>query len=276
LADEGVKQITLLGQTVNSYEYKAGDETYCLADLLDFASRINGIEWIRFVTSYPTERFFEPIINAMAKLPKVCSHLHIPAQSGSDKILKKMNRKYTADEYLALIDKARSIVPDIAIASDFIVGFPGESDEDFQQTINLIKEAGFKNSYIFKYSPRPGTIGDKKLKDNVPQAVKKQRNIELLAVQEKISAELAEKCLGKTVKVLVEGPSKKPHLNSAERENRPQLVGRTEHDWIVVFNGPKSLAGEFVEVQVEKTSPLTLFGQLNNYSNRCLPEINNQ
>ena len=132
-------------------------------------SQIEGIEWIRFVTSYPTGKFFEPIMNAMANLPKVCRHLHIPAQSGCDRILKKMNRDYTAGQYLTLLDKARSIVPDIAIASDFIVGFPAETDDDFKQTIKLVEKAKFKNCFIFKYSPRPGTQADDKLADTTPE-----------------------------------------------------------------------------------------------------------
>jgi len=276
LAGQGIKQVTLLGQTVNSYEYKAGDRTWCLADILDMAGNVEGIEWIRFVTSYPTEKFFEPILNAMADIPEVCRHLHMPAQSGSDKILKKMKRKYTAENYLALIDKARDIVPDIAIASDFIVGFPTETDGDFQQTVQLVRKAKFKNSFIFKYSPRPGTIGDRRLKDDVLQEVKKQRNIELLAVQEKISAALAEKHRGRGVKVLVEGRSKRAHLKLGKSDNRPQLVGRTEQDWIVVFNGSENLSGNFADVEIEKTSPFTLFGRLSGYSNSCDSELGKQ
>lgn len=262
LADAGVKQVTLLGQRVNAYKYKIGDKTYRLADLLEMASDIDGIEWLKFVTNYPSEECFDEILQAMADLPKVCNYLHIPAQSGSDRILRAMNRHYTASEYLELLDKARATVPGIAIAGDFIVGFPGETEEDFQATVDLVKKARYKNCFIFKYSPRPGTTGDKKMEDNVPMEVKKRRNIELLTVQEKISDELSQDFLGKEVKVLVEGPSKKPHLNSTERKDLPQLVGRTATDYIVVFNGPLSLAGQFVEVKITKTSPLTLFGEL--------------
>ena len=264
LANEGVKQVTLLGQTVNSYKYTAGEKTYCLADLLELAGEVTGIERLRFITSYPQQEFFDEIAQAMASLPRLCNYLHIPAQSGSDKILRAMNRKYTAAQYLALLDKARDIVPDVAITGDFIVGFPGETDNDFQQTIKLVRKARYKNCFIFKYSPRPGTIGDKRLKDDVPQDIKKQRNIKLLEIQEKISGRLSSRFLGKTVTVLVEGLSKKPHLNSAQSGQNPQLLGRTEHDWIVVFNAPTSLAGQFTNVNITNTSPLTLFGQLNN------------
>jgi tRNA-2-methylthio-N6-dimethylallyladenosine synthase len=258
LAQNGVKQVTLLGQRINAYEYVAGEKTYCLADLLYMASGVEGIEWIRFVTSYPSKKYFSEIMQAMAVLPKVCRYLHIPAQSGSDKILKAMNRGYSRDEYLELLDMARQIVPGIAVAGDFIVGFPGETDGDFAQTVDLVKRANYKNCFVFKYSPRPGTTADKRLEDTIPLEVKKQRNYELLKAQEEMSGELAREFSGKTVKVLVEGLSKKSHLD----KGMPQLVGRTATDWIVVFNGPPSLAGQFATVKITRTSPLTLFGEL--------------
>jgi tRNA-2-methylthio-N6-dimethylallyladenosine synthase len=258
LAGNGVKQITLLGQAVNSYEYKAGDKTYCLADILEMTNSVSGIEWIRFVTNYPAKKYFEQICKAMQDLPKVCPYLHIPAQSGSNKILKAMNRKYTVEEYLELLEKARSIVPDLAVAGDFIVGFPGETDEDFGQTVELVKKARYKNCFVFKYSPRPGTVGEKRLKDDVPAQIKGQRNMELLAEQEKLSNELSKEYLGMTVKVLVEGASKK----SNRAGQKLQLVGRTETDWIVVFDSDKNLASQFVDVKITRTSPLTLFGEI--------------
>jgi tRNA-2-methylthio-N6-dimethylallyladenosine synthase len=261
LADHGVKLVTLLGQAINSYQYKAGDKTYCLADLFHLASDVKGIEWIRFVTSYPHQEFYDRILNAMAQLPKVCSYLHMPAQSGSDKILKAMNRNYTSAQYLEMLDRARATVPDIAIAGDFMVGFPGETDNDFRDTVNLVKKARYKNCFVFKYSPRPGTTADNRLEDNIPLDVKRHRNMNLLAVQEEISDELSREFLGKTVKVLVEGLSKKPHLD-APSADAPQLVGRTAEDWIVVFNGPQDLAGRFTHAKITKTSPLTLFAQL--------------
>ena len=265
LAEKGVKQVTLLGQTVNSYKFKSGQRTYCLADLLAMASDIKGIEWVKFVTSYPSEEFFDRILQVMADSPKVCSYLHLPAQSGSDKILRAMNRHYSSRWYLELLDKARAVVPDIAIAGDFIVGFPGESQDDFAATVELVKKARYKNCFIFKYSPRPGTRlwrAGKGLQDDVGAEVKQRRNIELLAVQEKVSDELSRAFLGKEVKVLVEGLSKKPHLNAADSGDNPQLVGRTATDYIVVFNGPESLAGRFVKAKITRTSPLTLFGEL--------------
>jgi len=262
LADEGTRQVTLLGQTVNSYRYESGQRTYCLADLLDMAAGVEGIEWIRFVTSYPSEEFYDEILHAMASSEKVCKYLHMPAQSGSDRILRAMNRHYTAGEYLELLERAREIVPGVAAAGDFIVGFPGESDEDFEATAELVRKARYKNCFIFKYSPRPGTTADRRLADAVGAEVKQRRNVALLAVQEAASAELSRAYLGRTVRVLVEGLSKKAHVNCRDEKDQPQLVGRTSTDYIVVFNGPPARAGDFAEVEITRTAPLTLFGEL--------------
>ena len=261
LADAGVRQVTLLGQTVNSYRYEKDGKTWSLADLLHAASDISGIEWLKFVTSYPSEEFFDDILHVMAESPKVCEYLHMPAQSGSDNILHGMNRHYSSGQYLELLERARAIVPDIAIAGDFIVGFPGETEEDFRATADLLEKARYKNAFIFKYSPRPGTAADKRLQDTVPAEVKQRRNVELLALQERISDELSREFLGKDLKVLVEGLSKKSHVNMDADQN-PQLVGRTAGEWIVVFNGPDSLTGTFAKVRITSVSPLTLFGQL--------------
>ena len=261
LADQGVRQVTLLGQTVNSYKYQVNGKTWSLADLLGAASDIAGIEWLKFVTSYPSQEFFDDILHVMAGSPKVCEYLHLPAQSGSDRILRAMNRHYSSRQYLELLDRARAIVPGIAIAGDFIVGFPGETDEDFQATADLLQKAAYKNAFIFKYSPRPGTAADRRLQDTVPAEIRQKRNVELLAVQEKISDKLGRDFLGKQVKVLVEGLSKKSHVN-VDADQNPQLVGRTAGEWIVVFNGPVSLAGQFASVRITMTSPLTLFGEL--------------
>jgi tRNA-2-methylthio-N6-dimethylallyladenosine synthase len=198
-------------------------------------------------------------MRAMANQPKVCRYLHIPAQSGCDKILKAMNRGYTSAEYLELLDTARQIVPDIEVAGDFIVGFPGETDDDFAQTAELLRKARYKNSFIFKYSPRPGTVADKRLEDNIPLEIKTRRNGELLKIQEQISAELASRFNSQIVKVLVEGPSKKSHRN--QDSTLPQLISRTATDWIVVFNGLESLAGQFANIKITRTTPLTLFGK---------------
>lgn len=262
LAEEGVRQVTLLGQTVNAYRYPNGQKTYSLADLLGMVAQVEGIDWIRFVTSYPSEEFYDEILHAMVSSPKVCHHLHMPAQSGSDRILRAMNRHYTAERYLELLARARRIVPDIAIAGDFIVGFPGETEEDFQATADLVHQARYRNCFVFKYSPRPGTAADRRHQDSVPDEVKQRRNVELLAVQEAVSEQLSRDFLGRTVRVLVEGLSKRAHANPMGAHSHPQLVGRTATDYIVVFNGSPSLAGRFADVRITQTSPLTLFGTL--------------
>jgi tRNA-2-methylthio-N6-dimethylallyladenosine synthase len=262
LADKGVRQVTLLGQTVNAYRHRDGHRTYSLADLLGMVAEVEGIEWIRFVTSYPSEEFYDDILHAMASSPKVCHYLHMPAQSGSDRVLRAMNRHYTAEQYLELLARARRIVPDLAIAGDFIVGFPGETEDDFRATVDLVRQARYRNCFVFKYSPRPGTTADKRHQDSVPDEVKQRRNVELLAVQEAISEQLSSEFLGRTVTVLVEGLSKKARVNPLDSQSHPQLVGRTATDSIVVFNGSPSLAGRFVDVRITATSPLTLFGDL--------------
>jgi tRNA-2-methylthio-N6-dimethylallyladenosine synthase len=280
LVESGVKEITLLGQTVNSYKYTHNDTSIGLADILEQVHEIEGLQRLRFVTSYPRD-FDESILHAMTDLPKVCEYLHIPAQAGSDKILKAMNRRYTADQYLDLIDRARWIVPDISIAGDFIVGFPGETDEDFQASAELMQAVRFKNCFIFKYSPRPGTRADDKLADSVPDEIKKQRNQHLLGLQSKISLEDNQKLISRSLEILVEGPSKYPHLNeknnkdvspriqseeniSLDQKSSPdliQLVGRTRGDHIVVFQGSPNLIGQIIPVTISRASALTLFAQ---------------
>ncbi|GAH74267.1 unnamed protein product, partial [marine sediment metagenome] len=225
---------------------------------------IAALERLHFVTSYPIG-FGEDIFRAMAEVPAVCNYLHLPAQSGSDRILAAMNRPYTARQYLELIERGRTIVPDLSLAGDFIVGFPGESEQDFQKTVRLMRAVGYKNCFIFKYSPRPGTAAAKRLKDDVPAEVKRRRNNELLAVQEEISRELHRAFIGQTVEVLVEGPSKSARKNRADRCH--QLTGRTRGDHIVVFDAPgkaDELTGKLVQVKIRDASALTLFGELAN------------
>jgi tRNA-2-methylthio-N6-dimethylallyladenosine synthase len=260
LADQGIRQITLLGQTINSYKYTEGERTWRLADLLEMAAGVEGIRWVKFITSYPVD-FDEAIFRAMAGMDKVCRYLHIPAQSGSNRILKAMNRHYTTTEYLALLERGRSIVPDLAVAGDFIVGFPGETEEDFQATCDLLMRAQYKNSFIFKYSPRPGTRAEKGMADDVPAEVKKLRNTKLLELQNSVSEALNRTFVGQVIEVMVDGPSKKAHLNGAPGK-MPQMIGRTGTDYIVVFDGPLSLTGTFARVRITRSSALTLFGEL--------------
>jgi tRNA-2-methylthio-N6-dimethylallyladenosine synthase len=259
LADDGCKEVTLLGQNVNSYG-KGLSGNVTLATLLRKLDPIEGIERIRFVTSHPRDMTKE-IIVAVGELPGVCEYLHMPAQSGSDRILKKMRRQYTSADYRELVDMAKSLVPDIKIASDFIVGFPGETEEDFEDTVGLLNYVHFQNCFIFKYSPRTGTAATE-FPDDVQEETKKRRNHILLDLQKKISAEENRKMVGKSVEVLVEGTSK----SDARR-----LSGRTRQNQIVVFDLPEGsnqtdisslLSGKLVNIDIVDSTDLTLFGDL--------------
>ncbi len=262
LADGGVQEVTLLGQTVNSYRHAGPDgREVRLADLLERIEPVAGIERVRFVTSYPAE-FDRTLLEAMRDLPKVCEYLHIPAQSGSDRMLTAMNRRYSVAEYLELVAMAREIVPDLALAGDFIVGFPGESEADFQASAELIRQVGYKNSFIFKYSPRPDTVAERRLADDVPPAVKSRRNNELLAVQNEVSLAHNQALIGSTQRVLVEGLSRR----SAKQPDQPrtgwrQVQGRTRGDHIVAFDAPPSLVGQLADVRIASATPLALRGQ---------------
>jgi len=266
LADQGAKEITLLGQTVNSYRHVADDgkETR-LADLLHRIHDINGIERIKFVTSYPRDMTYD-LLHAIRDLKKCSPYLHVPLQSGSDAVLKRMKRGYTVADYRDMMARIDEVLGDrAAISSDFIVGFCGETEEEFQETIKLVEECRFKNSFIFKYSERPGTKASDRLPDDVPFDVKKRRNNELLEVQNRISEEDNKAFLGRTMDVLVEGPSKRSsnpvNQISAENGSGPlQLTGRTHCDRIVVFDGNQRLAGQVIPVGIYDVSGQTLFG----------------
>ncbi|MBZ0110144.1 MAG: tRNA (N6-isopentenyl adenosine(37)-C2)-methylthiotransferase MiaB [Candidatus Scalindua rubra] len=260
LADDGCKEITLLGQNVNSYG-KGLNGKVTLATLLRELDPIDGIERIHFLTSHPKDMTKE-IIEAVGELPGVCEYLHMPAQSGSDRILKKMRRQYTSAHYMELVEMAKSIVPGIKISSDFIVGFPGETEEDFQDTVNLLNDVRCQNSFIFKYSPRTGTAAIE-LSDDVIEEAKKSRNHILLELQEKISTEENRKMHGKSVEVLAEGESK---------SNAGRLIGRTRQNQVVVFSPPEginqadissALPGTLVNIEIVDSTALTLFGVIN-------------
>lgn len=249
LADGGCKEITLLGQNVNSYG--AGlTPRVTLADLLAMLDPIAGIERMSFVTSHPKD-LTRDLLKAMATLPKVCEYLHVPPQSGSDRILKLMNRGYTSAHYRELLATAREIVPGIELAGDFIVGFPTETDDDFARTLTLLKDAEFVNCFVFKYSPRPNTAAAK-LADDVPDDVKRTRNQALLDAQNEISLRKRRVLIGRTVEVLVEGISK--------RDPR-RLTGRTRTNYIVHFESDKNLAGETARVRVTDATALALTGE---------------
>jgi tRNA-2-methylthio-N6-dimethylallyladenosine synthase len=270
LADRGTKEVTLLGQTVNSYVHQDSGHPVRFAELLSRVAAVPGLERVRFVTSYPGD-FTDDIFEMMRDDLKVCEYLHIPVQSGSDSVLRRMRRQYSVGQYVDLIDRARDYVPDIAIASDFIVGFCGETEEDHQATLRLIERCCFKNIFVFKYSPRPGTVADKRDADDVAEPVKRRRNAELLALQNELAAAANQRMIGRRVEVLIEGYSKAA-LKAQEAEQTrgeevswrrsDQLVGRTRQDQIVVFAGRPEHIGRLAQVRIVAATGLTLHGHL--------------
>lgn len=259
LADQGCQEITLLGQTVNSYRYRSGGRTTQLADLLAALHEIEGLARLKFVTNYPKDMTVD-LLQTVRDLPKCSHYLHVPLQSGSNRILQAMKRGYTVEDYREMMARIREILPKAAVSSDFIVGFCGETDEEFQQSVDLVRQCRFKTSFIFKYSQRPGTKAAELLPDDVPEAIKRRRNNELLALQDAISEEENQAFLGRSVEVLVEGPS---HAAQKRGENGDvlQLSGRTMCDRIVVFHGPRRLVGQIVPVAVLDCTAHTLIGE---------------
>ena len=253
LADQGVREVTLLGQNVNAWRgaMGGGGEIADFALLLEYVSEIPGIERIRYTTSHPNE-FTPRLIDAYAKLPKLASHLHLPVQHGSDRILMAMKRGYTAMEYKSTIRKLRAVRPQIALSSDFIVGFPGETDEDFGKLMKLIGDVGYDNSFSFIFSPRPGTPAAN-LRDETPYAVKLQRLQQVQAAIEGNMRRISESLIGTVQRILVEGPS---------RKDPQELAGRTECNRVVNFKGPQRLVGQMVDVRVTATSSHALRGEV--------------
>ncbi|MEI7835918.1 MAG: MiaB/RimO family radical SAM methylthiotransferase [Planctomycetota bacterium] len=262
LVDAGRSEITLLGQTVNSYLWSATGRTVRFSDLLALLSPIAGLRRLRFVTSHPVN-FGDDVLTAIRDCPNVCRYIHCPAQSGSDAVLKRMNRKYTRAEYDDMIDRTYAILPDVSLASDFIVGFPGETDADHAASAALLLRSRFKNSFIFKYSPRAGTLAARKFPDDIPEPVKKRRNADLLAAQREVGLVHHRSYIGRRVEVLVSGlaPRAGRHPNPPP-SGQPQLLGRTRGDHIVVFHAPESLLGAYADVTIVNATDLTLFGTL--------------
>jgi tRNA-2-methylthio-N6-dimethylallyladenosine synthase len=259
LAGEGCKEITLLGQTVNSYKFDLGDgRRFRLSDLLARMHDTPGIERIKFITNFPRD-MSDDLLDAVRELPKVCPYLHVPAQSGCNEVLKRMKRLYTVEYYREMLARCRERVTGVAISSDFIVGFCGETEASFERTCDLVRESGFKNSFIFKYSPRPGTKGAELYADDVSEEIKKRRNNDLLAIQNKISLADHLRYVGEAVEVLVEGPSKSS-LKHPMGSGPVQLTGRTRSDHIVVFEGNSRLIGRTISVQIDQATAFTLFG----------------
>ena len=250
LASKGVREVTLLGQNVNAYLGAMADgETADFALLLAHVARVEGIERLRYTTSHPLE-FSQRLIDAYGKIPKLVSQVHLPVQSGSDRILAAMKRNYTAMEYKSIIRRLRAARPDISISSDFIVGFPGETEADFLQTLKLVDDVRFDGSFSFVYSARPGTPAAS-LADDTPQAVKIERLQRLQRRIQELSEEYSRAMVGTRQRVLVEGPS---------RKDAAELAGRTDNNRVVNFPGDARLAGHFVDVDITKALPHSLRG----------------
>lgn len=260
LAGEGCREITLLGQTVNSYHFEGDGRNWRLADLLYRLQDVDGLDRIRFVTNFPKD-MTDDLLQAVRDLPKVCPYLHVPAQSGADNVLRRMKRGYNVGFYRDMLARIRETIPGVAVTSDFIVGFSGETEAEFQATMDLVEESRFKNSFIFKYSERPGTKGAELLPDDVPDEVKRRRNNELLAAQNAICEEDHVPFLGRTVEILVEGPSKSS-MKRGEGGDILQLTGRTPCDRIVVFEGNRRLIGQILSVTIYDSNAHTLFGEI--------------
>ncbi|MCM5570280.1 tRNA (N6-isopentenyl adenosine(37)-C2)-methylthiotransferase MiaB [Burkholderiaceae bacterium FT117] len=251
LAAQGVREVTLLGQNVNAYVGPMADgETADFALLLEYVAEIPGIDRIRYTTSHPNE-FTQRLIDAYARIPKLVSHVHLPVQSGSDRILAAMKRGYTALEYKSIIRRLRAARPDISLSSDFIVGFPGETAEDFERTMKLVEDVGFDHSFSFVYSARPGTPAAD-LPDDTPQSVKLERLQRLQAVVEANAARISQAMVGTVQRVLVDGHA---------RKDASELSGRTDNNRVVNFAGPARLLGHFVDVRITAALPHSLRGE---------------
>ncbi|KZE82208.1 tRNA (N6-isopentenyl adenosine(37)-C2)-methylthiotransferase MiaB [Paenibacillus elgii] len=250
LARQGFKEIMLLGQNVNAYGKDFDDMKYGLGDLMDEVRKID-IPRVRFTTSHPRD-FDDHLIEVLAKKGNLMEHIHLPVQSGSNEILKRMSRKYTREHYLELVAKIKKAIPDVVLTTDIIVGFPGETDEQFEETISLVQEVGYDSAFTFIYSPREGTPAAG-MEDNVPYEVKRDRLIRLNDVLNVYAKQSNERLKGQTLEVLVEGESK---------NNAAVLAGRSRTNKLVHFEGPKELVGRFVQVKITETPTFYIKGEL--------------
>ncbi|RKY89441.1 tRNA (N6-isopentenyl adenosine(37)-C2)-methylthiotransferase MiaB [candidate division KSB1 bacterium] len=254
LVAQGIKEVTLLGQNVNSYN----DGSFDFPDLLRRVSEIDGLKRIRFATSHPKD-LSTKLLEVIKERKNICNHIHLPVQSGSGKILKKMNRKYTPEEYISLVEKAKSMIEGISITTDIITGFPGETEEDHQATMELIRKLEFDSSFVFRYSPREGTKAFH-YKDDVPENVKIRRLEEINSLQQSISEKINKKLIGKTCEVLIEGTS---------RRSKKEMKGKLDSGKGVVIkeNDKKVKAGDIIKVRIFDANSKTLFGKINGRKN---------
>ena len=248
LAKDGVKEITLLGQNVNSYR---GTDEVGFTELIDMLTEVEGIERIRFMTSHPKD-LSDNLIDAFAKHKKLCNHIHLPVQSGSSKILESMNRKYTKEDYIKIVEKLKKVSPDIAVTTDIIVGFPGETDDDFEETMSLVREIEFDSAFTFLYSVRKGTPAEN-FEERVPEDVKHKRFNKLVDLLNEISAKKNKAYVGRIEKVLAEGVSK---------TNKEMYAGRTETFKLVNFKTDGDISGKIAEVKITESKTFSLTGAL--------------
>jgi tRNA-2-methylthio-N6-dimethylallyladenosine synthase len=250
-AARGLREVQLLGQIVNHYQ--APDDPACdFAGLLEAIHDIDGIARIRFASPHP-RHVTDRLIAALRDLPRVCKHLHMPVQSGSTRVLKVMRRRYTRESYLELVDRLRAEVPDIALSTDMIVGFPGETDADFEETLSLTARVRFGSMFSFKYSERPNTLASKRYPDDVPEAVKRERIVRLQALQRRIQEDLHAGLVGRTLEVLAD---------SASRRRTTDLSGRTTGNTVVNFPGDSSWIGRLLPVRIHRAGPNSLWGRV--------------
>jgi len=252
LIEKNFKEVSLLGQNVNSYRFTRERKTYTFAGLLREIAGLSPQLRIRFATSHPKD-ISDELIETIAAFPNICRAIHLPVQSGSDAVLKRMNRKYTREWYLGRIEKILSLIPDCAISTDIICGFPGETADDHQETMRLMKSVAFDYAFMFKYSQREGTSAAKIYPDDVPEEVKSARLQEIISLQQELSHASNRKDIGKTFEVLVEGKSKK---------SSGEMMGRNSRNKVIVFKSDKSLPGDYVYVKVKSCTSATLLGDL--------------
>ena len=248
LAEEGYKEITLLGQNVNSYN---GGEGYKFANLLNDVCKIDGIERIRFISPHPKD-FTDDVIEAIANNSKIARVIHLPLQSGSSEVLKKMNRKYTKEQYLALVDKMKTRIPDIVLSTDIIVGFPDETEEDFEDTLDVVRKVNYEQVYMFIYSRREGTVADK-MENQIPEEIKHQRFDRLKELFDSRVSENNQKYIGTTQRILVDGYSK---------NDKETLTGRTDTNKVVNFKGNEELIGEMIDIKITEEHKWYLAGEI--------------
>ena len=248
LAKEGYKEITLLGQNVNSYN---GRENYKFANLLNDVCKIDGIERVRFISPHPKD-FTDDVIEAIANNPKIARVLHLPLQSGSSAVLKKMNRKYTKEQYLELVDKIKTRIPDVVLSTDIIVGFPGETEEDFEDTLDVVGKVNYEQVFMFIYSRREGTVADK-MENQIPEEIKHKRFDRLKELFDSRVSENNQKYIGTTQKILVDGYSK---------NDKETLTGRTDTNKVVNFKGNEELIGKMINIKITEEHKWYLTGEL--------------